>query len=95
MDLVVVGSLHAVLRSLLCRGSRLDPLDDHGRTFLARTEAGRHERGRSCQLECQLLRRHRLPDNADHIRKLHLPAVQRFPRTLLGLHISKSTGDEK
>ena len=52
LDLVAFRRLHIVLCGLFCRGSRLNPLDDHGRVVLPGTPASRHERGCFGQLEC-------------------------------------------
>lgn len=61
LDELPVGSVNAEFRGVLCGGTWLHPLANHGRAVLARAAPQRHgDRGPS-QLDGKLRSRHRFP----------------------------------
>ena len=93
--MVAVSGLDPLLRCLLCRGPRLNTMDDHRRTLFAGASTGCYERCCSSQLECKLFRWHWVPHHANDIGKLHVPPFQRLLGPILGVYISQGARNEE
>ena len=90
MDLVALRRLHSLLRRVLRRGTRVNPLDDHRGALLAGAAAGRHVGGGPHQLVCKLPRGDWLPNYAGwHLRWFSIKFLHVILSDNVGeLHIS-------